>query len=293
MHGQWGPRDRQLLERLQPDAVLFVGDLSDGDLRLVKAIAALPLPTAVILGNHDHGKDASGQVFQQQLNLLGPRHCAWDLRRWDLDAAIDSEGSVAPPAVSVLGARPGSAGGGFHLSKAITAVYGPLKLEQSATRLVDAAAHAPLDQPLVVLAHVGPSGLGSEVSSLCGRDWKRPAIDWGDQDLALALERIRSTRPLPLVVFGHMHHRLKRGQGERSTFLMDRRGTAYLNAACVPRCGQDAAGRDLIHWAWVEFQGLQLTHASHRWYAPEGSLVYAETLWQRSEQPRHQEVTPC
>jgi uncharacterized protein (TIGR04168 family) len=271
---------------LQPDAVLFVGDLSDGDLRLVKAIAALPLPTAVILGNHDHGKDASGQVFQQQLNLLGPRHCAWDLRRWDRDAA-------AVPAVSVLGARPGSAGGGYHLSRAITAVYGPLKLEESATRLVEAAARAPLDQPLVVLAHVGPSGLGSDVSSLCGRDWKRPAIDWGDQDLALALERIRSTRPLPLVVFGHMHHRLKRGQGERSTFLMDRDGTAYLNAACVPRCGQDAAGRDLIHWAWVEFHGLQLTHASHRWYAPEGRLVYAETLLQRSEHPRHQEVTPC
>jgi len=278
LHGQWGPRDRHLLERLQPDAVLFVGDLSDGDLRLVKAIAALPLPTAVILGNHDHGKDATGQLFQQQLNLLGPRHCAWDLRRWDLDAAIDSEGSVAPPAVSVLGARPGSAGGGFHLSKAITAVYGPLKLEQSATRLVDAAAHAPLDQPLVVLAHVGPSGLGSEVSSLCGRDWKRPAIDWGDQDLALALERIRSTRPLPLVVFGHMHHRLKRGQGERSTFLMDRRGTAYLNAACVPPSVGFDAGANAANTFVLVYNLYDTEDLYKRFAAGEGQAYFVGGL---------------
>jgi len=269
LHGQWGPKDVDLLERLEPDAVLFVGDLSDGDLRLVKSIASLPHPTAVILGNHDHGRDRSGALFQRQLALLGDRHCAWSLRHWQR------------PAISILGARPGSAGGGYHLSQAIESTYGPLSLETSAARMVEAAVQAPPDWPLLVLAHAGPSGLGSDAFSPCGRDWKRPALDWGDQDLALAIEGIRRHRTLPLVVFGHMHHRLKRGQGERSSFLIDRQGTAYLNAACVPRCGQDDEGRDLIHWSWVEFQGLALCHVSHRWYTPDGEMAYAETLLQR------------
>jgi len=66
----------------------------------------------------------------------------------------------------------------------------------------------------VLLAHCGPSGLGSEAGDPCGRDWKKPACDWGDQDLALAIRQIRRSRPLPLVAFGHMHHALKRGQGD-------------------------------------------------------------------------------
>lgn len=270
LHGQWNDLDARLLDQLQPDAVLFVGDLSDGDLRLVKAIAALPIPTAVILGNHDRGKDATGELFQRQVKVLGDRHCAWSLRNW------------SAPALSVLGARPGSAGGGFHLSRAMAATYGPIELEGSAQLIVQASEQAPQDRPLVVLAHAGPSGLGSDAASPCGRDWKRPAIDWGDQDLALALDRIRQRREVPLVVFGHMHHRLKGGQGERCTFLQDRLGTAYLNAACVPRRGVDADGRSLTHWSWVEFSGCELCHASHRWYGDDGTLVFEETLWHRN-----------
>ena len=42
--------DEQLLQLLKPDAVLFVGDLADGDLRLTRRITRLPFPVAVILG---------------------------------------------------------------------------------------------------------------------------------------------------------------------------------------------------------------------------------------------------
>jgi uncharacterized protein (TIGR04168 family) len=147
---------------------------------------------------------------------------------------------------------------------------------------VAAAAAADPALPLVLLAHSGPSGLGSEASDICGRDWKPPACDWGDQDLALAIDRIRRLRQLPLVVFGHMHHRLKRGAGERRSFAMDRAGTAYLNAACVPRHLVDASGVPLRHFSWVELDAAGLELAAHRWYDLEGRLRYEESLYRRA-----------
>jgi uncharacterized protein (TIGR04168 family) len=223
---------------------------------------------ACILGNHDLGRDRSGRSLQRQIDLLGDRHCAWRQRHW------------SSPFLTVVGARAGSAGGGFQLSGAVAAVYGPMSCEESAERIVAAALAAPRDRPLVLLAHSGPAGLGSRADDPCGRDWKRPAIDWGDQDLALALPRIRRHRPLPLVVFGHMHHTLRAG-GQRRTVHLDAGGTAHLNAACVPRHITDGEGRRLHHFSWARFEGGELRELSHRWYERSGRLRYIETLLQR------------
>ncbi|MFO0119317.1 MAG: TIGR04168 family protein, partial [Cyanobium sp.] len=172
-----------------------------------------------------------------------------------------------------------TAGGGHPLSQAATAVVGPVEVEASARRIERAALAAEPAVPLVLLAHCGPTGLGSEARDPCGRDWKRQPCDWGDHDLALALERIRARRPVPLVVFGHMHHTLRRQQGERITFLRDRRGTAYLNAACVPRHGEDVHGRPLRHFSWIHLGQEGVERASHRWYGLGGELLYEELLW--------------
>ena len=254
------------MQHLKPDAVLFVGDLADGDLRLTRRISRLPFPVAVILGNHDRGRDRSGGILQQQVALLGDLHCAWRTIQWP------------ELSLTIVGARPCSAGGGFQLSKAVEAVFGPVTVEQSADRIVAAAADVPADQPLVVLAHCGPTGLGSEPDSPCGRDWKSPAVDWGDQDLALALDRMARRRAPDLVVFGHMHHQLKRGSGLRTSLLRNRRGTAFVNAACVPRSGVNDQGETLLHWSWAEFSGPRLTALSHRWYRADGTLAYQERL---------------
>ena len=249
---------------------MFVGDLSEGDLRLIKNIKQITLPKAVILGNHDRGHDPSGRLLQTQLSLLGELHCGWGLRSW-----------LHPP-VAVVGARPCSGGGGFSLSKAVQAIYGPLTSQQSADRIVAAALQAPTTWPLVILAHSGPMGLGSNANSPCGRDWKRPAMDWGDHDLAMALDEIRLQRVPDLVVFGHMHHQLKRGLGFRQSFHQDHWGTVYLNAACVPRRGIDQSGQTLIHLAWVEFEHSRLCHVSQRWFSLDGSLAFQQTLFTRS-----------
>ncbi|MBM5797434.1 MAG: TIGR04168 family protein [Cyanobacteria bacterium K_Offshore_0m_m2_072] len=278
LHGQWDEHDHAVLRILAPDALLLVGDLSDGAPRIPAQLRRLEqqllLPTVCILGNHDTGRDPTGHALRRQMAALGPLDCGWQLRQ-----LVPS--SHRSPGLAVVGARPGSAGGGFHLSQACLSVFGPLSLEQSAARIVAAAAAAPPDCPLVLLAHCGPAGLGSELSDPCGRDWKRPACDWGDQDLALALARIRQVRPLPLVVFGHMHHRLKRGAGERRSFVVDRQGTAYLNAACVPRHLVDAAGVALRHFSWVELDAAGLLLAAHRWYGLDGRLHYEERLFDR------------
>ena len=221
LHGQWDGLDEEVLAALAPDALLVVGDLSDGQQLIPKRLTRLSLPMACILGNHDTGRDASGRTLQRQLDLLGDLHCGWGLRE------------LHPPGLAVVGARPASAGGGHYLNRAAEAVFGPVGLEESAERIHAAALSADPHLPLVVLAHSGPSGLGSGAADPCGRDWKAPACDWGDQDLALAIDRIRRSRPVPLVVFGHMHHRLKRGQGERQSFSRDRSGTTYLNTCLL------------------------------------------------------------
>jgi uncharacterized protein (TIGR04168 family) len=266
LHGQWDATDERLLELIAPDALLVVGDLNDGQQQIPARLSRLQLPLACVLGNHDTGRDSSGRTLQRQLAALGDRHCGWGLRE------------LRPPGLAVVGGRPASAGGGFHLNQGAQAVFGPVSLEESVSRIVTAALAADPSLPLVLLAHSGPTGLGSAAGDPCGRDWKPPACDWGDQDLALAIERIRRRRPVPLVVFGHMHHRLKRGQGDRLSFCRDRAGTAYLNTAFVPRHGTDERGRPLRHFSWVVFRDGELGEVSHRWYSPEGELLYRQVL---------------
>ncbi len=266
LHGIWSQEDNELLRTLQPDGVLFVGDLGEGDIKLVKEIKTLPIPTALILGNHDRGHDRTGETLKRQLRLLGDLHCAWRLRRWSI------------PKISIVGARPCSSGGGFYLAPEVLGVFGQLSIEESISKIVAAAREAPEDAPLVILAHAGPTGLGSSADSPCGRDWKAPAVDWGDKDLELAIDQIRKERVPDLVVFGHMHHSLKGTQRSRSTYIKDRWGTVYLNTACVPRKFVDSDGNHLSHFSWVEFVDGKLSHVSHRWFSLDHSIAYQQTL---------------
>ena len=268
LHDQWDGSDHSLIDLIRPDALLLVGDLSDGSSRIPSLLRRLETPLACVLGNHDTGRDASGGKLARQLDLLGDRHCGWGLRE------------LRPPGLAIVGARPGSAGGGYHQSPAVRAVYGPVSLHESADRITRAALAADPSLPLVLLAHCGPSGLGSGPADPCGRDWKKPACDWGVLDLALAIRQFSRQRPVPLVVFGHMHHQLRRHQGERLSWSQDRAGTLYLNTACVPRHGVDSEGRRLRHLSWVSLRNGRPERLSHRWYGCDGQLLYEQMLWQ-------------
>ena len=54
VHDLWQPvEDRLALQSLGIDLVLFVGDFGNESVEVVRAIANLDMPKAVILGNHD------------------------------------------------------------------------------------------------------------------------------------------------------------------------------------------------------------------------------------------------
>ena len=60
--------------------------------------------------------------------------------------------------------------------------------------------------------------------------------DHGDPDLRMVLHRAQTEgRPLPLVIFGHMHHTLYKQSGFRQMVHIEDNGTVLLNCAVVPR----------------------------------------------------------
>jgi uncharacterized protein (TIGR04168 family) len=93
--------------------------------------------------------------------------------------------------------------------------------------LVDAT-----EGPLAFLAHNGPYGLGGEPDA----PFSHGGRDLGDPDLTDAIEHARrSGRAVAAVMAGHLHH-----DGRDRRWLVERDGTAYVNAARVPRTSGEA-----------------------------------------------------
>ena len=265
-HGQWSELDIGILSIIKPDIVLFVGDISDGNIKIIKKINLINIPTFVILGNHDRGKDPSGETLLKQIRVLREKYCAWDL-------------NVFNNQLNILSARPCSSGGGYYLSKEVKSVYGPISEAESVNKILKSSEKNIKELPLIFMSHAGPSGLGSDPNSICGKDWKAPSCDWGDRDLAVSISEIQKTRKIDIVIFGHMHNRLKRNQGFRKMFKIDKEGTAYLNSAIVPRYKTNTKGEILVNFSWVEFEENKLKHVSHRWYSVLGEKCEEEILF--------------
>ena len=50
-------------------------------------------------------------------------------------------------------------------------VYGVHSMQDSADHIYSSVSNAPPDDTVVVMAHNGPSGVGSKQYSICGKDW--------------------------------------------------------------------------------------------------------------------------
>ena len=259
--------DVSILSKNKPDIVLFVGDISEGNIKILKKINSLEIPSFVILGNHDRGHDKSGEILLKHIRILQDKYCGWKLKIFNNQ-------------LNIIGARPCSSGGGYFLSKEMRGVYGPLTEEDSVKRIISCYKNSREDLPLLIIAHSGPLGLGSEPNSICGKDWKLPSMDWGDRDLSLAISKIQKERKLDLVVFGHTHNQLKRNLGGRKMFVLDKRGTAYLNCAVVPRYKKIANDEIIINFSWIEFQDNNLSYISQRWYTEFGEIFCEDILFQ-------------
>jgi uncharacterized protein (TIGR04168 family) len=270
VHDLWQPEvDCAMLHSLKVDLVLFVGDFGNEVVPLVKAIADLDLPKAIILGNHDAWYSASEwgkkkcpydrsleDRVQQQLDDLGIAHVGYGRRDFpELE-------------LSVVGGRPFTWGGqvwksaDFYRDR-----YGITDFQASTDRISQAAKSSPY-QTIIFLGHNGPFGLGDRPQDICGKDWESKSGDkggdYGDPDFAEAIAQTKLTdKQVPLVAFGHMHHQLRCGTKLRQS-LREVDNTIYLNAASVPRIFQQG-DRELHNFSLVELQHGQVIQASLVW----------------------------
>ena len=272
VHRWWRSADVTFLERNRPDLTMFVGDLGDEDVEMVERICELSVPKAVILGNHDawqsFGRKAATAKLQQSLALLGDDHIAYSVRE------------VPSCGISVIGARPFSWGGpSLRSPELYDEIYGIHTMRQSAAAIVDAARNAQ-HRDLVILAHNGPMGLGEQTSDMFGKDFGKPGGDWGDRDLALAIQRIEGFGlRVRAVIAGHMHHKLVHPRGAERTRFLRRGDTLFLNSAYVPRVRALPNGEELSYFLRT------------RWAA--GECVAVEEVWVDVHGDEYEAVPPA
>ncbi len=294
VHDQWEPADQDALHQLGVDLVLFVGDLGNESVDVVRAIAALDLPKAVILGNHDAWYTATDwgrkkcpydrrleNRFQQQLDLLGDVHVGY--------------GSLDFPqfGLSVVGARPFSWGGSeWKYTDFYETHYGVGSFLESTDRIVQAAQQAQFET-LLMLGHCGALGLGDRPEDPCGKDWQPLGGDHGDPDMAAAITLLRKTpKTIPLVAFGHMHHTLRHTKHQLRTPVALRQGTLYLNAARVPRIVQEEQLRRR-NFSLVQLHQGRVLEVSLVWVDQTQRVVSQEILFTPplSAAPRSSQTT--
>jgi uncharacterized protein (TIGR04168 family) len=247
VHLSWNDEDRRWFTASDYDLVLFVGDLAgylrDGR-RVARSIAQVGKPVLLIAGNHDGVSLAhiAAEVFDRprvRAALEGgqSRRCL-ALQRALRPAAMGAyschDYQLGQRSLTVIAARPHTLGGPrLAFAHYLRERFDVSSMEQSADKLralVDESRH----DDLIFLAHNGPTGLGERKTDIWGCDFRPEEGDFGDPDLRDAIEHAqRAGKRVRAVIAGHMHHRVK--GGGRRRWLVRQGGTAYVNAAQVPR----------------------------------------------------------
>ena len=153
---------------------------------------------------------------------------------------------IAGRPLTLLAGRPHSMGGPeLAFAEELDRNHGVATMAASTERLLALVAEVDTEE-LIVLSHNGPRGLGARPTDLWGCDFREGAGDWGDPDLARALDHAREIgKQVLAVVGGHMH--LSTRGGEERESHVERDGTLYLNPARVPRISSGRAGTTRAH----------------------------------------------
>lgn len=284
VHDQWEAADGEALRRLGVDLVLFVGDFGNESVGVVRTIASLDIPKAAIMGNHDAwytatewGRQrcpydrAQEDRVQDQLDLLGEAHVGYsklDFPQFNL---------------TVVGGRPFSWGGDiWRNADFYTERYGVNDFTQSTDRIMAAVNDAAYNT-IIFLGHNGPLGLGDRPEDPCGKDWEPLGGDFGDLDLADAIDQTKNLgKTVPLVTFGHMHHHLRHRKDRlRTPISTSDDGTLYLNSASVPRIIHKGSHTQR-NFSLVTLQAGVVTQASLVWVDKDYSVISEEILYQLS-----------
>jgi uncharacterized protein (TIGR04168 family) len=282
IHNQWEAADAIALTQLNVDLVLFVGDFGNESLETVRQVAAVALPKAVVFGNHDAWYSATAwgrdrcpydrnqeDWVQQQIELIGDAHVGYGHRDFpDLG-------------LTVVGSRPFSWGGSEWKQKSFYRDrYGVESFAASTERMV-AAVEGSTQDTVIFLGHNGPHGLGAQPEDTCGKDWQPISGDHGDPDFAEAIAKTRLLgKAVPLVTFGHMHHRLRHTKERLRKRIVLQDETIYLNAASVPRIvDTEEAGR-LRNFSIITLTAGMVSHVSLVWVDEYFEVYGEEVLYQ-------------
>jgi uncharacterized protein (TIGR04168 family) len=289
VHDQWEEADAIALQHLGVDLVLFVGDFGNEAVELVGRLAALDLPKAAIFGNHDAWYTASDwgrskrpydpkveDRVRQQIDLLGASSVGYgklDFPQFNL---------------SVVGSRPFSWGGTeWKYSDFYQDRYGIASFEASTQRIVEMGMNA-TGEHLIIIGHNGPTGLGEDPESICGKDWGEPiGGDYGDPDLAAAIAQLQERgKSIPLVTFGHMHHKLRHTKERLRQPIVVRPDTIYLNAARCPRI-LSTIERTVRNFSLVTMVDGKVTQAGLVWMTEDFQVGLEEVYWTNAAEDRH------
>ena len=256
IHRQFNQHDIAQFNQSAYDLLLFVGDLANyrhrKGLAVARQMARLQKPALIIPGNHDTITALQLLAEIKQWPRLR-RWLAWGqprrLRQWRQALGQVQVGGYSVHPVprcedtAVIVGRPFAMGGSvLHCQPQLQRQFGIATMAESAARLCQLVGQTP-QQRLILLAHNGPSGLGSSRESIWGNDFHPAEGDFGDSDLQEAIAFARQQGKTVLaVVAGHMHHPLKKGV--QRTWHLEKEGIHYVNAARVPRI---FAGNGRIH----------------------------------------------
>lgn len=293
IHDQWEVADGIALQKLGIDLVLFVGDYGNESVDVVKAIADLDIPKAAVFGNHDAWYTATA---------WGRQKCPYDRKKADwvqeqidlLGAAHVGYGKLDFPELNltVVGSRPFTWGGSVWKNEDFYQErFGVTSFEESTARIV-AAANSAAYETVIFLGHNGPSGLGDRAQDPCGKDWQPLGGDFGDPDLTEAIAQTFATgKKIPLVTFGHMHHKLRHTQKHLRRAVHVTRDTVYLNAASVPRIvenGSESSPKTLRdrhrNFSLVYLHSGIVSQVSLVWMNQDNRVVSEQILYQQQSQ---------
>ena len=284
IHDQWEAADGIALQKLGIDLALFVGDYGNESVDVVKAIADLDIPKAAVFGNHDAWYTATAwgrqkcpydrkkeDWVQEQIDLFGEAHVGY--------------GKLDFPALNltVVGSRPFTWGGSVWKNEDFYQErFGVTNFEESTARIVTAATNSAYET-VIFLGHNGPSGLGDCPEDPCGKDWQPLGGDFGDPDLTEAIAQTRATgKKIPLVAFGHMHHKLRHTQQSLRKPVHVARETVYLNAASVPRIVENGSDRQR-NFSLVYLQSGIVSQVSLVW-VQDNRVISQQNLYQQQSQ---------
>lgn len=283
IHDLWEAEDSIALKKLGIDLALFVGDYGNESVEVVRAIANLDIPKAAVFGNHDAWYTATE---------WGRKKCPYDRKTEDrvqqqidlLNSAHVGYGKLDFPEfnLTVVGSRPFSWGGSVWKNEDFYQQrFGVTSFEESTARIV-AAANSAAEETVIFLGHNGPLGLGDHPCDPCGKDWQPLGGDFGDPDFEEAIAQTRAAgKKIPLVTFGHMHHKLRHTQQHLRKAIYATEGTVYLNAASVPRIVEKEGDR-LRNFSLVTLQAGVVSQVSMVWVGKDFKVASEQILYQQS-----------